>query len=325
MQRSVIDVLGLTGTDAVAKAEQSYDLLKKAYEEDDTVGMYSHAEDASHQYANVIDARAGELMNSTTEKLNVLINKAAHFSANDLPKDLVVDSNYEDLKDLKGKYKKYQNYIIEFESGISQNSRTVMIGSTQAEIDSALDLCKTFREECEASWYQDELERRSNLTPFVMDATEVTVSEFAEYADKYSVVSSAEKRKVSSRVVDALNDYAVTHAPGLDWSNTYAGDAGSLPVVHITQQEAATYCAAFDKRLPSEAEWEIIAGGYEGSAYPWGDEWDASILHWDIGEEHKQVKPVASSLPTSHGQYDLVGSVSEWTSTFDKNRRQRFH
>ena len=66
---------------------------------------------------------------------------------------------------------------------------------------------------------------------------------------------------------------ATGHEPPRDWSLT-AFTAPDLPVVGVSWEDAAAYCAWFGGvRLPTEAEWERAArGGVEGGRYPWGDD-----------------------------------------------------
>ncbi|MDP8971332.1 MAG: SUMF1/EgtB/PvdO family nonheme iron enzyme [Actinomycetota bacterium] len=98
------------------------------------------------------------------------------------------------------------------------------------------------------------------------------------------------------------------------------------PVVHVNWYEADAYCRWAGRRLPTEAEWELVAAGpgddRAGPAakrlFPWGDEppeprhanldWQA-MGHVDVGAFPDGDSPA--------GCRQLLGNVWEWTaSTF---------
>jgi sulfatase modifying factor 1 len=44
------------------------------------------------------------------------------------------------------------------------------------------------------------------------------------------------------------------------------------PVVHVSWKDADAYCRYFQKRLPTEVEWEYACrGGLKNRLYPWGN------------------------------------------------------
>lgn len=63
-----------------------------------------------------------------------------------------------------------------------------------------------------------------------------------------------------------------------DHVNEFLGDPH--PVENITWYEARDFCELRDARLPTEAEWEYAARGPDNLVYPWGNEWDETVLVW---------------------------------------------
>jgi formylglycine-generating enzyme required for sulfatase activity len=92
----------------------------------------------------------------------------------------------------------------------------------------------------------------------------------------------------------------------------------NLPVVNVRQTDAEAYAAWVSTRenrkchLPTEVQWEYAArNGSEMTTYPWGNEpqLERAIL---------KGKPAAvgtSNDKTNSGLMDMLGNVSEWTST----------
>ncbi len=118
------------------------------------------------------------------------------------------------------------------------------------------------------------------------------------------------------------------------WSGAdYPPGQGDFPVVGVTWDDAAAYCAWMGRRLPTEAEWEKACRGSDGQVYPWGDEWDprqanvawSSAVPGDDGSTLPALpdsttapglQPVGSypSAASPYGVMDLAGNASEWVS-----------
>ena len=154
------------------------------------------------------------------------------------------------------------------------------------------------------------------LPYYYVSKTEVTVAQYRRFVEATGYTTDAE-RKGSSFV---CRDHRLRSVPGANWRNP-KGDgrpsADNFPVVHLTSNDAAAYLKWAGLRLPTEREWENAAGG---KAYPWGDNWDASLCRHSVG-----LGVGGSGGPVSVGSYppgaspwgalDMAGNAEEWTAS----------
>jgi formylglycine-generating enzyme required for sulfatase activity len=104
-------------------------------------------------------------------------------------------------------------------------------------------------------------------------------------------------------------------------------DEANSPVAGVDWEQAATYCAWIDARLPSEAEWEKAAHGRadassEQTVFPWGDaEPTCDLLNFNdclIPSNPAPVRTYALGI-SPFLLYDMAGNVFEWTQDwYDK-------
>jgi gamma-glutamyl hercynylcysteine S-oxide synthase len=83
-----------------------------------------------------------------------------------------------------------------------------------------------------------------------------------------------------------------------------------LPVMHVDWHEANAYCRFAERRLPTEAEWEIAAGG---KRYPWGD--SPGSLRANLGGTGRVPVGGFAAGDSAGGCRQMLGNVWEWTSS----------
>jgi formylglycine-generating enzyme required for sulfatase activity len=184
--------------------------------------------------------------------------------------------------------------------------------------------------------------RKVYVSPFWIDAFAVSNADFRLFIDATGFETEAERFGWSFVFGGFLPDdfpptRAVANAPwwrqveGADWRHP-EGPHSDLsgradhPVVHVSWNDAQSFCAWNGKRLPSEAEWEFAArGGLEGKAFPWGDDLEPGGEHrmnvWQGSFPNENTRddgyfgtcPVREFPPNGYGLHNTTGNVWEWT------------
>ena len=153
--------------------------------------------------------------------------------------------------------------------------------------------------------------RDVTVSTFWLDLTEVTRDQYAVFL-----------RDTAYRPPYVDEDWA---RDGWNWEGaTPPRGTGDHPVVLIHWYDARAYCAWADKRLPTEAEWQLAALGPAQAErlFPWGDTYDGARLNhgtllppnYDDSDGWERTAPVGSfpDGATPEGVQDLFGNAWEW-------------
>ena len=163
---------------------------------------------------------------------------------------------------------------------------------------------------------------------FCIDATEVTVAEYKECADKKGCPTG-----------HAQADWAgITKEDRTTWSafcNEPKGNHADHPMNCVSFDDAAAYCRWAGKKLPTEEQWEYAARGTDGRAYPWGHEMPSptrvngcdegcataarrppdTIAKRLAGDDRYPATSPTGAFPegvSAFGAFDMGGNVAEW-------------
>jgi iron(II)-dependent oxidoreductase len=189
-----------------------------------------------------------------------------------------------------------------------------LVGSTAAAIAAEPDMVRipggTFVMGSSRGLADERPAHPVTLKSFWIDRRPVTNAEFAAFLEKHGGTSNAR----GQHLFDWDDGDARIHKVAGRWQ----ADKGfeDHPANEMTWYGARDYCAALDRRLPTEAEREFAARGSQGRTYPWGEATpDPTRARYGVG----WTKTIpAGSLPagaTPEGVLDLAGNVHEWTSS----------
>ncbi|XP_034946908.1 formylglycine-generating enzyme isoform X2 [Chelonus insularis] len=187
--------------------------------------------------------------------------------------------------------------------------------------------------------------RSVNLKSFYIDKYEVSNENFDIFIKSTGYKTEAEKfgnsfvfeGLLSNETKDKIQQ-VVAEAPWwlpvdkATWRNPEGPDSNityrmNHPVIHVSWNDAKTYCSWLGKRLPTETEWEVACrGGLKDRLYPWGNKllpnnkhriniWQGEFPHKNTAEDgYIGTAPVNEYPPNAYGVYNIAGNVWEWTS-----------
>jgi len=156
------------------------------------------------------------------------------------------------------------------------------------------------------------------VSSFWIDKTEVTRNSYREF-----LIATGYKPPY----VD--EDWA---RDGWNWTDTdYPAGTGDHPVVMVSWYDAVEYCRWQEKRLPTEAEWQMAALGdaKDERIYPWGNEYIENAMNhgkieapnFDDSDGYLHTSPAGEfkSGNSPFGVEDIYGNAWEFTSDFRRS------
>jgi len=180
------------------------------------------------------------------------------------------------------------------------------MGSSFEENKKHTEMCRKYDNSCELWWFNDEYpDQLIYLDSFWIDRYEVTNDKYLEF-----ILDTGHRLALDETCeTDKCRD-------GNLWEGASFPDRiKQQPVTQVSWDDANSYCSWFDKRLPSEAEWEKAARGPSGNLYPWGSgspklratygrKWRGIFTMTDVGTYSQGV--------SLYGIFDMAGNVWEW-------------
>jgi sulfatase modifying factor 1 len=178
-------------------------------------------------------------------------------------------------------------------------------------------------------------EHQVTVSAFALDKFEVTVGRFRAFVDAYQgppqegagahphIADSGWRAAWNDALPpskDALLEALACDATFSTWS--LDADHADRPINCVTWFEAMAFCIWDGGRLPTEAEWELVAaGGTENRLYPWGDTAASRTLasydctySGDPACTRDDIAPVQTLVAGAArwGHLHMAGNLYEW-------------
>jgi len=208
------------------------------------------------------------------------------------------------------------------------------------------DACARYPHGCPAEAANETPPRPTTVAPFQLDVHEATNEEFAKFLTSIAAsiqlvwdddVGYLRQVRYFLRTGDEFLLYDLWEPQrGIEVSEarTFHARAGfeQLPVTLVSWLGARLFCKSVNKRLPTEAEWELAARGTDNRLYPWGSshptcdgvhipsDGTLRVENPERCENARKVPfPVMSAAQdvTPDGIHDLGGNVAEWVEDSD--------
>ncbi len=155
-----------------------------------------------------------------------------------------------------------------------------------------------------------------NLEGFYVDKYEVTNTKYAVYLN--GALSAGEIKADSISVTK--DGYELHDLNDDDCQIHYTGEyfvvengKDNYPVIEVSWYGAKAYADHYDKRLPTEAEWEYASrGGNQSQDYIYSGSNNVGDVAWYSGNSGNTTHVVGTKQPNELGIYDMIVNVWEW-------------
>ncbi len=153
------------------------------------------------------------------------------------------------------------------------------------------------------------------LDAFYIDRFSVTCAQYAAYLNA-AIKSGKVQMSAGNAVKDNHILFSTLSTGQLQFVNgqfLVISGMDNFPMIRVSWWGADAYAAYYNKRLPTEAEWEKAARGTDGREYPWGN--TAPIPAYCNYSWY--LKPVGSYHPIGDSPYglsDMAGNANQWVN-----------